>query len=108
MYRGTRRRIGREETAIPVPTARAYRGDGQYAKKLVKVMADSPRPDTCKHCGGPVQWWRTAIRQRWVLFDPDTREHKRRVDPAGQAFAYLDHAGVHWNHCKPPSSLTAA
>jgi len=66
-----------------------------FAKKLVKVEATSARHGVCCRCGEHGQWWRTAHRQRWVLFDPETRTIKRRV-----GFAYLDHQGVHWNHCR--------
>jgi hypothetical protein len=73
-----------------------------YVKRTVKVLGHSHRDDTCWYCGDPVSWWRTAERPRWMLFDDDVREIKRRQVENG-VVVYLDKAGVHWNHCRPQS-----
>lgn len=67
-----------------------------YVKRTVKVLRHSHQDDTCLVCGDAVSWWRTIERPRWVMFDDDVREVKRRG-----TIIYLDKAGVHWNHCRP-------
>ena len=81
-----------------------------YAKHLVKVFADSWRPETCRTCGQPVLWVFTAIRRNWVLFDHNVRCLKRRRDTDGvTTYAYLDRGAIHWNHCAPiPRQVSAS
>lgn len=71
-----------------------------YARRLVKVFADSRREEPCKVCGAPVAWILTAIRRRWVLFDADVRTCKRRTAD-GTEYDYLNRDDIHWNRCAP-------